>query len=246
MSNKTVTGSVSVFFPAYNEEANIEKAVLSAQTVLQEIASDYEIIIVNDGSKDRTGEVANALAGHDAHTKVVSHPTNLGYGAALISGFKNATKDLVFFMDADNQFDIRELKNFLPFLGEADVVVGYRLERQDHLQRKVNAWLFNRLVNILFGLGIKDVDCGFKLFKREAVKSLELESKGALISTEFLVKIKKRGFKIRQVGVHHYPRLAGKQTGADIKVILRFFRELVKLWGKLRKDEATTYGTDDS
>jgi len=234
MANKTVGVSISVFFPAYNEEANIEKGVLSVQAVLQKIAYEYEIIIVNDGSKDRTGEIAEDLSRRLPDIKVVHHKTNLGYGAALTSGFKNATKDLVFFMDSDNQFDIQELNNFIPFLEQADVIVGYRIKRQDYFQRKVNAWLFNRLVNILFGLGIRDVDCGFKLFKREAVKDLKLSSKGALISTEFLVKIKKRGFKIKEVGVHHYPRVAGKQTGANIKVILRFFKELIRFWWKLK------------
>ncbi len=228
------TKSISLFLPCYNEEANIEKAVLSAQEFLKEIASDYEIIVVNDGSKDRTGEIADKLAGRFSNIKAIHHPTNLGYGSALTSGFRNASKDLVFFMDGDNQFDIRELKNLLPFLDKFDAVVGYRIKRKDPLHRKVNAWLFNRLANILFGLGIRDIDCGFKLFKRRAIKDMGLTSRGALISTELLVKIKRRGFKIKEAGVQHYPRVFGKQTGANIKVILRFFKELVKLGWRLK------------
>ncbi|MCM8784147.1 MAG: glycosyltransferase family 2 protein [Candidatus Omnitrophica bacterium] len=226
--------NISVFFPAYNEEKNIEKVVLSTLDFLKEITSDYEIIIVNDGSKDRTGEIAEDLSKKNPQVKVVHHSKNLGYGSALTSGFRNSTKDLVFFMDSDNQFDIKEIRNLLPLLESFDVVVGYRLRRKDSFHRKLNAWLFNLLVNILFCLGIEDVDCGFKLFKKEAVENIKLESKGALISTELLVKIKKRGFRIKQVGVHHYPRMHGKQTGTNFKVILRFFKELIKMGWKLR------------
>jgi len=205
--------------------------------VLEEMGADYEIIIVDDGSKDRTGEIADELAGKDDRIKVIHHRPNRGYGGALQSGFKAATKELVFFTDGDGQFDIEEIKELLPMIEENDIVCGYRLERQDPFIRKLNGWLWTRLVNLLFGMRIRDIDCGFKLFKRTIVADIPMSSAGALISAEILARATRKGCKIAQVGVHHYPRTAGEQTGAKLGVILRAFKELFKLYKRIRRGQ---------
>ena len=168
--------------------------------------------------------------------KVVHHQTNLGYGAALKSGFKAATKKLVFYTDGDGQFDINELPPLLPLMGQYDIVSCYRLNRQDPFIRKINAWCWTKLVCLLFAMKIRDIDCAFKLYKREIFDNIKLSSTGALIDTEILAKAVRQGYTITQKGVHHYPRTAGAQTGANVKVILRAFRELFKLHGQIRRE----------
>ncbi len=226
-----------MFFPCYNEEENVGRVVGRGKEVLEEMGADYEIIIVDDGSKDRTGEIADELAGKDDRIKVIHHRPNRGYGGALQSGFKAATKELVFFTDGDGQFDIEEIKELLPMIEENDIVCGYRLERQDPFIRKLNGWLWTRLVNLLFGMRIRDIDCGFKLFKRTIVADIPMSSAGALISAEILARATRKGCKIAQVGVHHYPRTAGEQTGAKLGVILRAFKELFKLYKRIRRGQ---------
>jgi glycosyltransferase involved in cell wall biosynthesis len=227
--------AISVFFPCYNEEENVGRVVGRAREVLEAMGAEYEIIIVDDGSKDRTGEIADELAGKDSRIKVVHHSPNRGYGAALQSGFRAATKKLVFFTDGDGQFDIGEIRMLLPMIEKNDIVCGYRLNRQDLFIRKLNGWLWTRLVNLLFGMRIRDIDCAFKLLKREVVADMQMLSSGALISAEILARATRRGCRITQVGVHHYPRTAGKQTGASPKVILRAFKELFALYKKIKK-----------
>jgi glycosyltransferase involved in cell wall biosynthesis len=250
--------SISVFFPCYNEEENVGRVVGRAKEVLEAMGAEYEIIIVDDGSKDRTGEIADELAKEDSRIKVVHHKPNRGYGGALQSGFRTATKELVFFTDGDGQFDIGEIKGLLGILEpqrfsatedtehtekkydmgkKYDIVCGYRLKRQDPFMRKLNGWLWTRLVNLLFGMRIRDIDCGFKLFRREVVADMPMSSAGALISAEILARATRKGCKIAQVGVHHYPRTAGKQTGAKLRVILRAFKELFKLYNRIRRGE---------
>jgi glycosyltransferase involved in cell wall biosynthesis len=223
-----------VFFPCYNEEENVGRVVGRAKEVLEAIGADYEIIIVDDGSKDRTGEIADEMAEADGRIKVIHHSPNRGYGAALQSGFRAATKKLVFFTDGDGQFDIGEIKLLLPMIEQNDIVCGYRLDRKDPIIRKINGWLWTRLVNLLFGMKIRDIDCGFKLFRREVVADMPMSSAGALISAEILARATRKGSRIAQVGVHHYPRTAGKQTGAKLRVILRAFKELFALYKKIK------------
>ena len=158
--------SLSVFFPCYNEQDNIERVVKSALDVLTALKIDFEIIIVDDGSKDKTGEIADPLAAEDKHIKVVHHSINRGYGAALQSGFKAASKEYVFYTDGDGQFDIKELPLLFKYMADYDIVTGYRIKRQDNLIRKINAFCWTTLVNLLFGMKIKDMDCAFKLYKR--------------------------------------------------------------------------------
>ncbi len=228
--------SLSVFFPCYNEEGNVANTVRNAVKVLNDMGADYELIIVNDGSRDKTGEIADKMSRENSRIKVVHHPTNMGYGAALQSGFRAATKELVFYTDGDGQFDIREMPPLLHLMESYDIVSCYRLNRQDNLIRKLNAWCWTKLVCLLLGLRVRDVDCAFKLYKREIFDNIKMESRGALIDTEILARAVKKGYTITQAGVHHYPRTAGKQTGANIKVIFRAFKELFKFYSQLKKE----------
>ncbi len=227
--------SISVFFPCYNEQDNIEKTVSRAVETLEKIKADYEIIIVNDGSKDATAEIADKIAAGNTKVRVVHHETNLGYGAAVRSGIKVSTKRLVFFSDGDGQFDISELPPLLPLMGQFDIVNCFRINRQDNFLRRLNGFCWTKLVCILFGLKVSDIDCAFKLFKREIFDHFELVSTGALISTEILARAARKGFSITQAGVHHYPRVAGNPTGAKLAVIFRAFKELFKLYNRIRR-----------
>jgi glycosyltransferase involved in cell wall biosynthesis len=231
------TVSISVFFPCYNEEGNVSRTVEQALTVLKRLGADYEVVIVDDGSKDATGRVADEIAGREGRVKVVHHPTNLGYGAALQSGFRVAAKRLVFYTDGDGQFDISELPPLLPLTEKYDIVSCYRINRQDNLIRRINAWCWTKLVCLLFGMRIRDIDCAFKLYKREIFNNIKMVSTGALIDTEVLARAVRKGYTITQKGVHHYRRTAGAQTGANLKVIFRAFRELFKLYNQIRKGD---------
>jgi glycosyltransferase involved in cell wall biosynthesis len=226
---------LSAFFPAYNEAENVERMVDAFRSVLPQVAEDYEIIIVNDGSKDKTREIADRLARGDQRIRAVHHEKNQGYGAAVRSGIKACTREYLFFTDGDGQFDVSQLSSLVQLVPHYDGVIGFRLNRQDSWVRKFNAWAWNQLVRLLLGLKVRDIDCAFKLFHRKVFKDIELEYSGAMISTEMLVKIKDKGFKLQEVGVLHSPRLAGKQTGANIRVILRAFKELFQFYKKNRE-----------
>jgi len=230
--------SISAFFPAYNEERNVPGMVERLRAVLPRIADDYEIIVVNDGSADRTGAIADGLAADDAHVRVVHHPTNRGYGGALKSGFSASRKEYVFFTDGDGQFDVSEIDRLLPFVPEYDVVVGYRIDRAEGGIRKLNAGAWNVLVRRLFGISVRDVDCAFKLFKRRVFDVVHPQAEGAMISTEILARATRAGFRMTEVGVHHLPREHGKPTGANPLVIVRAFYELFKLSRRIRSETA--------
>ncbi len=228
--------SLTITFPCYNEEANVERVTRAALAVAQKVADDYEIVIVNDGSRDRTGEIADRLAAENPHVRAVHNRPNQGYGGALARGFKEARKNWIFYTDGDGQFDLNELPTILPLLEKYDIVSCYRLNRQDSAIRKLNAWAWSTLVNILFRLRLRDIDCAFKIYPRTFIDQIELWSRGALIDTEMLAKARNLGYSIVQVGVHHYPRTAGQQTGANIKVIARAFKELFKLRGRIKRE----------
>ena len=221
--------SISVFFPCYNEQDNITRVVEQALSVLEKLKADFEVIIVDDGSSDSTGQIADEIAGQKDRVKVVHHGTNLGYGAALQSGFKAATKELVFYTDGDGQFDINEMPPLLRLMEQYDIVSCYRLNRQDNLIRKINGWCWTKLVCLLFGMKIRDIDCAFKLYKREIFDNIKVVSTGALIDAEILARAVRKGYRVTQRGIHHYPRTAGAQTGANLRVILRAFKELLRL-----------------
>ena len=227
--------AISVFFPAYNEEVNIEKTVRQARKVLLQIANKWEILIINDGSTDKTGQVAAKLRREDKRIDVINHPINQGYGAALKSGFSNARYPWVAFTDSDGQFNFSEIKKFLPLMKNSDLILGYRLNRADSFFRKIYTFVWGKIPVVLWGLKVKDYSCGFKLIKKkvfDAVQPLVGEEKVTQI--EMLVKAKRKGFKFAEIGVRHYPRKYGAQTGANIKVVVKSITDLFKLWKKLR------------
>lgn len=227
--------SLTVFFPCYNEEANVERTTLAALKTCRRLSVDFEIIIVDDGSRDRTGEIADRLAGEHAPIRAVHNKPNRGYGGALQRGFREATKNWVFYTDGDGQFDFEEIDKLFPLLDRFDIASAYRIDRKDSFIRKVNAFCWTTLVNIVFRLWLRDIDCAFKLYPRSLFDAIEMKSQGALIDTEILARAKRLGYTIGQVGVHHYPRTAGTQTGANLRVILRAFKELFKLRRDIRK-----------
>ena len=229
--------SISVFFPCYNEQENIGPTVEKAIAVLEELNADFDVIIVDDGSCDGTARIAADIADRDDRVKVVHHARNLGYGAALQSGFKAATRELVFYTDGDGQFDISEMPALLELMDKYDIVSGYRLDRKDSALRRVNGWCWTKLVCLLFGLKIRDIDCAFKLYKRQVFDNIKLSSTGALIDTEILARAARKGYRITQKGVHHYRRTAGEQSGANVKVILRAFKELFVLQRRIRRGD---------
>jgi glycosyltransferase involved in cell wall biosynthesis len=227
-------GSLSIFFPCYNEEGNVERVTRAAVEAAGRFADAFEVIIVNDGSKDRTGEIADRLAAEIPRVRAVHNCPNLGYGGAVARGLKEARMEWVFFTDGDGQFDIGEFPRLIELLDRCDVAVGYRMHRADPFIRKVNAFCWGTLVRALFGIQVRDIDCAFKLLPRSFLQSITLESRGALVSTELLAKAQYRGLRIAEVGVGHYPRQAGTQTGANPLVILRAFYELFRLWRRIR------------
>lgn len=228
---------ISAVFPAHNEEANIEQAVADMQEVLRDVCAggEYEIVVVDDGSTDRTAEIVRKLSEVDSGVRLVQHGVNRGYGQAVKTGLQAGRLDYVFFTDSDLQFDVHELKRLVPYLERADVVSGYRFDRQDPWNRRMIAWGWNALVRVLFYVPVRDIDCAFKVFRREALETLELESMGALINTELMVKLGRSGFGVAEVGVTHYPRLGGEQSGAKLSVIVTAFRELWRMRKMLKR-----------
>lgn len=225
---------ISIFFPFWDEEKNIEAVVKKTIPVAQKIASRWEIIMVDDGSKDRTLEIALNLAKKNPNLRVEKNITNRGYGAALRTGFKNCKYNLIVFNDGDNQFDFSEVSKFLEKINNADIVIGYRQRRLDHPFRHILMNLLKIWDFIFFGFYFRDIDCGFKMFKRDAIrKIMPLKSEGAMITTEILAKAKKKNLKILQVEVKHYPRIYGNQSGGNLRVILRAIKESFSLWKDL-------------
>lgn len=227
-----------MFFPCYNEQDNVERVVAQTLELLKKLEIDFELIIVNDGSSDQTGEIADKIVSENDRVRVIHHPRNLGYGAALQSGFRAASKELVFYTDGDGQFDINELPDLLPLMKTYDVVSCYRINRQDSFVRKFNAWCWTKLVCLLFKINLRDIDCAFKLYKTESIKNIEMLSTGALVDTEILVRLIRKGYRVTQMPVHHYPRIHGEQTGAKLSVIVRAFKELFRLRKKILQNSS--------
>jgi glycosyltransferase involved in cell wall biosynthesis len=223
--------TISAVLPALNEEENIETAIRRMADVLGSLSlRDWEVIIVDDGSTDRTGEIADTLAAEDpAHIRVFHHNPNLGYAKALKTGFTSAQHQLIFYTDSDNQFDVRELKNLLPLIEDADIVNGFRIYRFDPLTRLVASWGFNLIVRIMFRIKVRDIDCAFKLFRREVFDKITIESKKFFVDAEVLAKAKYFGFRTVETGVRHYPRPAGRSTVRPSHV-LSTLGELARIW----------------
>lgn len=227
---------LSVFFPCYNEEKNISATVSNAVKVLKKTAKKWEVIIINDGSKDNTAAVALKLQKQYPNIEIITHNPNRGYGAAFKSGIKHAKYKWIAFTDSDGQFDFSEIDKFIKKQKStgADLVIGYYLSRQVSKLVILTSKIWELIVYILFGLKVKDIDCAFKLFSKKVVDTvppLEAE-RGAFITSEFLIQAKRCNFKFAEVGVHHYPRTEGQATGRQFKVILKSFTDLFKLWYK--------------
>ncbi len=242
MSPSTRLPGLSVFLPAHDEEGNIERVVRGYLDELPRVAEHYEVMVVDDGSRDRTGEIADRLAREDAHVRVVHHETNRGYGGAVISGIRAATLPYVMLSDGDGQFDPRDVEKLAAYVPEYDVVAGHRTRRADPLMRRINGRAWTLLVRALLGITISDIDCGFKLFKREFLDEMELRARGAMISTELMARLAGRGARVKEVDVSHLPRLTGEQSGANLRVVARAFKELFTLYGELRAERKRAPG----
>ncbi len=227
--------SLSVFFPCFNEEDNIKSTVSKASKVLESLRVNYEILIIDDGSTDKTGEVADKLALNDKRVSVI-HQINGGYGEALKAGFNNAKYKWVVYTDSDGQFDFSEVNKFLDKQSGADLILGYRIKRSDPFIRSLLAGGWRMTLFICFGLHLKDVDCGFKMIKKKTWEKISplTSSRGAMVNAELAIRAKRQGFRVVEIGVNHYPRLLGTPTGASLKVIVNSYLDLIKLWLSLR------------
>lgn len=226
--------SLSIFFPAYNEEGNIVTTIIDARNAAKQVSKSFEIIVVNDGSTDRTAEVVTELQKYIHNIRLISHKTNRGYGAAVKTGLRTCKMDWIFFTDSDGQFHYDELHKFVSARGKADLVIGYRRKRMDPFHRVFVAQVLLKVWNFaLFGLTVRDVDCAYKLFKKEVRDSIKLETESAITVTELIVKAKALGYKIVQLPVQHYHRKFGEQTGGNWHVIFKAARESFLLRKKM-------------
>ena len=228
-SPAAVLPGISIVLPCHDEEANVAAAVRMACRAGRMYAQAYEVIVVDDGSRDATNAVATRLAAGDPHVHVVAHPRNRGYGAALRTGIEAAQQPWVLLTDADLQFDLVDLAGFVPLAADHDLIAGYRMKRNDPRRRRLAAAAWNRLVSVVLGFRVRDVDCAFKLIRRELLEELELTSSGAAISAELLARSRARGARICEHGVRHLPRNAGRQSGLRPRVVVRAFAELLRL-----------------
>lgn len=233
---------ITMFFPAYNEEENIKTIVESGISLLRKTAGNYEIIIiVYEGSIDNTIKVVKELMKKDRNIKLLIQPKNKkGVGYAIKMGFDNAKYQYIFYSDADNQFDLNEFKKFLPYIKDYDIITGYRINRQDQFMRIFTSKVYNLMMKILFGIKEKDVDCAFRLVNKRVLKKINLICRLGLGTTEILVKARKHGFKIKQIGVYHFPRKKGRSVfeseGLSLpkpKVVFDLLKEMVALWKDL-------------
>lgn len=225
--------SISCFLPVYNEEKEIKQVVLSARAVIEKLFENYEIIIVNDGSTDNSLEISKKLAAENSHIRIINHPTRLGYAQALKTGFIVTRKELVFYTDADNQFDFREIDRLLPLMNYADIVSAFRVRRADSISRIFFSRVYNLLLRFCFGFSLKDANASFKLYRSEIFKKIKINSKTFLIDAEILIKAKKLGYTIKQIGVTHYPRRSGFSC-FSLREGWRTLWEIIRLWRQLR------------
>ncbi len=226
--------SLSVVLPAFNEQYNLRCTVEAARCILPLVADEWEIIIVNDGSRDATGRICDTLEHQVPQVRALHHHGNKGYGAALKTGIAAAKYEWVFFSDSDGQFDFAEISRLLEHAETSDIVAGYRGRRNDPPYRALNAAGWNMLVRLSLGVRVRDIDCAFKLFRRRVFEQVNIQSVGAMVNTEILSQAFRFGLRITEVEVTHYPRHLGQPTGAKLRVILKAFRELFKMWWKLR------------
>jgi len=225
--------ALSVVLPAYNEESNIRAVVEDALAALPTVSTEFEVIIVDDGSTDATMQVAEELIReHSPQVRLLHHRVNSGYGAAIRTGLQHAKYDLAFYTDADRQFDLGELTYFVPFIQDHDMVIGFRVYRYDTVLRSILSWCYNRLVGFMFRVRVRDVDCAYKLMRREVLDKLTLESADFFIDTEIVARARKWNFRIAQKGVRHYPRIAGETTVSPSD-IPRTLRTVARMWRRI-------------
>lgn len=217
---------LSLCMPAFNEADTIAGTLDAACVTLPYFVEDFEVVVVDDGSSDATAETVQRFADEHPQVRLVSHSRNRGYGAAVSTGLRAAAGDLIMFTDSDGQFSLLDLPIFLSRLKDHDVVVGYRFDRADSAVRKFNAWAWTKLIDLLFGVPIRDLDCAFKLFRREDIQGMQMNTRGAAINAEIMMQCFRRGLRVCELPVTHYACYAGDQTGANLRVILRAFREL--------------------
>lgn len=228
--------SLSVFFPAYYDENNIAKVVIKAISVLDELElKDYEVIIIEDGSPDNTGKVADDLASEYSKVRVIHHAKNMGYGATLKDGFINAKMDYVFYTDGDNQFDLDELKKFVALVPYTNIISGFRIKKQYSNYRKFTSFIYNCILRILFQIDDRDIDCAFKLFPTKLFREITIDSKDAFIDAEIMIKARLLNYSVTELGVKHLPRLDGISTGARPSVIFRTMGEIYRYFKKYKK-----------
>ena len=223
--------AISIILPVYNEEDNIGRVLRETADYLQEqnFFKEYEIIAVDDGSKDATADILRKNLRSIPPLKVVTHHRSLGYGPALISGVKTSRHPLVFFMDADGQFNISDIGKLLFYIEQFDIITGYRHKRRDSFIRMALGRIYSRIVFLLFGLKLKDINCGFKLVKREIIERADMNAKAGVFYSELFLKAVAGGCTIKQLPVQHFPRLKGRQTGASLRVIFNAITDLIRL-----------------
>ncbi len=224
---------LSLVFPAWNEAENLPTLLESAVKIGEQLAVDFEIVIVDDGSRDHSAAILARWSDRDPRIRSLQHAANRGYGAALRTGLRKARGELVFFSDADLQFDLGEIAKLLVHTDDVDIVAGYRAPRRDPWLRRLIALAWGGLVGLLFDLPVRDIDCAFKIFRREVLDAIPIESLGAFVNTEILARARAAGFRIKQIPVSHHPRRIGRQTGAHPRVILRALIELTQLYSEL-------------
>jgi len=227
--------ALSAFFPAHNEEDNLPILINNAVQVFSRVANEFEIVIVDDGSSDNTKGILENLKKNNPNLVTVYHEHNMGYGAALRSGLTACRYEYIFFSDSDNQFDLNEISHLISHIRDHDVVIGYRGKRRDPFMRTINAFGWKLIIRLFLGVRARDINCAFKLFHRSHIKDIELISDGAMISAELLAYLDKKKLRVKEVKVTHFPRKSGDQTGANLKVIARAFKELFIIKKSLKK-----------
>ncbi|HMQ33211.1 MAG TPA: glycosyltransferase family 2 protein [Chloroflexaceae bacterium] len=226
--------SITAFFPAFNDAGTIGSMVVSAIETLEAVTDDYEVIVVENGSTDYTVQVLESLAEHYPRLRVLPHRQPLGYGGALRVGFASATKDLIFYTDGDAQYDPRELTLLLPAMrDDIDIVNGWKIDRSDPLHRKIIGRVYHHTVKLLFGFKLRDVDCDFRLIRREVFDVVELESDSGTICLELVKKLQDAGYRFAEVPVHHYHRTYGESQFFNFPRLWRTGVQLIQLWWKL-------------
>jgi glycosyltransferase involved in cell wall biosynthesis len=226
--------ALSMVFPCYNEAPNIGSMIEQAVKIGEDYGFDYEVIVVDDGSRDASAEIVRGWASRNPRVRLIQHAHNMGYGAALRSGLAGATKDFIFLTDGDNQFHMSDIEKLFSKIDSCDMVTGFRIARQDKPFRRLNGFLWTQLNRFIFGIPVRDVDCAFKLFRRKPLEGLELKSNHLLIHAEIIARLKKKGCRLEEIGVTHYPRTAGKASATGVGRILKTFWELSKLYWSIR------------